>query len=131
LGRPDRCTSDDPALHIAGGLSDHVAACHFTSEVSAALLRVTASGEASGERVDRLAIEEEAAAAAAGTPVAAALLPMDGDAPSEVLPGQLFAGPGLDVPALDPPVVPAGQASGRPVTDALPEPQPDRDPADR
>jgi oligopeptide/dipeptide ABC transporter ATP-binding protein len=124
LERPERCRTDDPAMAAAGAVSEHLAACHFSAEVPAALIRVTATGEASGARVDALAIAEAAAAAASGTaepgtpagPEAgsAASLPL----PSGSVPGQAFAGPGLDVPALIPMDEP-GAGVDAPVSDAV------------
>jgi len=132
LGRPERCTTDDPPLGGAGEVAGHVAACHFADDVPVALARVTASGEASGARVDQLAMAEEAAAVATAGPVDTPPRAGDGEPlPNETAPGQAFAGPGLDVPALDVPASPGGTDREQPVADAVMEPEPEPDRANR
>jgi oligopeptide/dipeptide ABC transporter ATP-binding protein len=40
LGKPERCTTEDPALRIIEG-TDHQAACHFSEEISDTTVRET------------------------------------------------------------------------------------------
>ena len=127
LGRPDACVTMDPDLLPAGDTAEHVAACHFTDRVPQAVRIVMATGEATGARVDALAIEEAAApeGSGGGAAPAPATAPTDDDGAPAIVPGQVFTGPGLDVPALDVQLVPGAPAGReRPVVDAVPDDPP-------